>query len=102
MILTCIQCALVSVNRNTFCEPPYGPESAMPKNCLLMLTLQSGCSGALVAAQPDCKVSISKQFFGMADSGPYGGSQKVFRFTLTNAHCMQAVSYTHLKLPTNR
>src|SRR5665647_314137 len=50
MILTCIQCALVSVNRNTFCEPPYGPESAMPKNCLLMLTLQSGCAAAVGAA----------------------------------------------------
>src|ERR1035438_636037 len=50
MILTCIQCALVSVNRNTFWEPPYGPESAMPKNCLLMLTLQFGCAAAVGAA----------------------------------------------------
>src|SRR6266567_7515073 len=50
MILTCMQCALVSVNRNTFCGPPYGPESATPKNCLLMLTLQCGCAAAPGAA----------------------------------------------------
>src|SRR5215467_1804765 len=50
MILTCMQCALVSVNRNTICGPPYGPESAMPKNCLLMLTGQCGCAAAPGAA----------------------------------------------------
>src|SRR5260221_4648528 len=50
MILTCMQCALVSVNRNTFCGPQYDQESAMPKTCLLMLTLQCGCAAALGAA----------------------------------------------------
>src|SRR5260370_16740761 len=43
-------CALVSVNRDPLWGPAYGPESAMPKNCLLMLTLQCGCAAALGAA----------------------------------------------------
>src|SRR5260370_36067087 len=43
-------CALVSVNRDPLWGPAYGPESAMPKNCLLMLTLQCGGAAALGAA----------------------------------------------------
>src|SRR5215471_18474032 len=60
---------------------------------LLGITSATAAPGA--AAHPQCKVSISKQFFGMADSGPYGGPQKVFRFTLTNAHCMQVRIITY-------
>ena len=60
-----------------------------------LLGIASATAAPTAAAQPDCKVSISKQFFGMADSGPYGGSQKVFRFTLTNAHCMQVRIITY-------
>src|SRR6266581_3776364 len=60
---------------------------------LLGITSATAAPGA--AAQPHCKVSISKQFFGVADSGPYGGPQKVFRFTLTNAHCMQVRIITY-------
>jgi aldose 1-epimerase len=57
------------------------------------LTSATAAPGA--AAHPHCNVSISKQFFGMADSGPYGGPQQVFRFTLTNAHCMQVRIITY-------
>ena len=57
--------------------------------------IASATAAPTAAAQPNCKVSISKQFFGMADSGPYGGSQKVFLFTLTNAHCMQVRIMTY-------
>src|SRR6266704_920509 len=60
---------------------------------LLGITSATAAPGA--AAQPHCKVSISKQCFGVADSGPYGGPQKVFRFTLTNAHCMQVRIITY-------
>src|SRR5579864_1089744 len=60
---------------------------------LLGITSATAAPGA--AALPHCKVSIGKQFFGVADSGPYGGPQKVFRFTLTNAHCMQVRIITY-------
>jgi aldose 1-epimerase len=60
---------------------------------LLGITSATAAPGA--AALPHCKVSISKQFFGVADSGPYGGPQNVFRFTLTNAHCMQVRIITY-------
>src|SRR5258708_22047 len=60
-----------------------------------LLGITSATAAPRAAAHPHCKVSISKQFFGMADSGPYGGPQKVFRFTLTNAHCMQVRIITY-------
>src|SRR5260370_27612281 len=60
-----------------------------------LLGITSATAAPRAAAQPHCKVSISKQFFGVADSGPYGGPQKVFRFTLTNAHCMQVRIITY-------
>ncbi len=44
-----------------------------------LLGITSATAAPRAAAQPHCKVSISKQFFGVADSGPYGGPQKVLR-----------------------
>jgi aldose 1-epimerase len=42
-----------------------------------------------------CSTSITKQNFGTANSGPYGGNQTVFRYTLTNSHCMQVRIITY-------
>jgi aldose 1-epimerase len=42
-----------------------------------------------------CSTSITKQNFGTANSGPYGGNQTVFRYTLTNSHCMQVRVITY-------
>src|SRR5215469_4288314 len=50
MILTCMQRALVSVNRKTLCAGWYGLAGAVPKNWLLMLTWQRGLAAAVGAA----------------------------------------------------
>src|SRR5262244_4144710 len=42
-----------------------------------------------------CKTSISKENFGTANSGPYGGNQTVFRYTMTNSDCMQVRVITY-------
>src|SRR4249920_1956861 len=42
-----------------------------------------------------CSTSITKQNFGTANSGPYGGNQTVFRYTLTNSHCMRVRVITY-------
>jgi aldose 1-epimerase len=42
-----------------------------------------------------CSTSITKQNFGTANSGPYGGNETVFRFTLTNSHCMRVRIITY-------
>ena len=42
-----------------------------------------------------CSTSITKQNFGTANSGPYGGNQTVWRYTLTNSHCMQVRIITY-------
>jgi aldose 1-epimerase len=43
----------------------------------------------------NCSASITKQNFGTANSGPYGGNQTVWRYTLTNSHCMQVRIITY-------
>jgi aldose 1-epimerase len=43
----------------------------------------------------NCSTSITKQNFGTANSGPYGGNQTVWRYTLTNSHCMQVRIITY-------
>ncbi|MDR2987916.1 MAG: hypothetical protein LBV34_24065, partial [Nocardiopsaceae bacterium] len=42
-----------------------------------------------------CSTSITKENFGAANSGPYGGRQTVWRYTLTNRHCMQVRIITY-------
>jgi len=42
-----------------------------------------------------CNASITRNNFGMANSGPYGGNQTVWRYTLTNSHCMQVRIMTY-------
>jgi aldose 1-epimerase len=52
-------------------------------------------SAAAAPAGSQCRTSISKQFFGDANSGPYGGNQAVYRYTLTNRHCVQVRIITY-------
>src|SRR5262245_9042463 len=42
-----------------------------------------------------CSTSITKENFGTANSGPYGGNQTVWRFTMTNRNCMQVRVITY-------
>jgi len=42
-----------------------------------------------------CSTSITKAPFGTANSGPYGGNETVFRYTLTNSHCMRVRVITY-------
>jgi aldose 1-epimerase len=60
-----------------------------------LIGITSATSAPTAAAHPHCNVSITKQNFGVANSGPYGGNQTVWRFTLTNAHCMQVRIITY-------
>jgi aldose 1-epimerase len=56
-------------------------------------------AAASAAASPagggHCSTSITKQNFGTANSGPYGGNQTVFRYTMTNSNCMQVRVITY-------
>jgi aldose 1-epimerase len=42
-----------------------------------------------------CRTSITKENFGTANSGPYGGNQTVWRYTMTNSHCMRVRVMTY-------
>ena len=55
----------------------------------------SAAASPATAHRVHCGTSISKENFGTANSGPYGGKQTVWRYTLTNKHCMQVriISY---------
>jgi aldose 1-epimerase len=48
-----------------------------------------------LAGGGNCRTSISKENFGTANSGPYGGNQTVFRYTMTNSNCMQVRVMTY-------
>jgi aldose 1-epimerase len=52
-------------------------------------------AAASSAGGPHCRTSITKQNFGTANSGPYGGNQTVFRYTMTNSNCMQVRVMTY-------
>src|SRR5260221_1833139 len=72
-----------------------GAAVALAAGAAGLLGITSATAAPRAAAHPHCKVSISKQFFGLADSRPYGRPQKVFRFTLPNAHCMHVRIITY-------
>src|SRR5215469_4525699 len=42
-----------------------------------------------------CRTSITKENFGTANSGPYGGDETVFRYTMTNSNCMEVRDITY-------
>src|SRR5438034_9660708 len=57
MILTCMPWQLVSVKRDTVCAPPYGPDVAVPKFCLVMVGLPLQCA---LGDDADALVTASK------------------------------------------
>jgi aldose 1-epimerase len=75
--------------------------SSLRIGAVAALALASVGSLAAVKSAPaanaggHCSTSITKQNFGTANSGPYGGNQTVFRYTLTNSHCMQVRIITY-------
>jgi aldose 1-epimerase len=69
----------------------------------MAMVLAIGTAGLVAAASAaaspagggHCSTSITKQKFGTANSGPYGGNQTVFRYTLTNSNCMRVRVITY-------
>jgi aldose 1-epimerase len=61
----------------------------------LVAAASAAASPASSAGGRHCSTSISKQNFGTANSGPYGGNQTVFRYTMTNSNCMQVRVITY-------
>jgi aldose 1-epimerase len=59
------------------------------------LAASAAASPASPAGGKHCSTSITKQRFGTANSGPYGGNQTVFRYTMTNRACMQVRVMTY-------
>ncbi len=60
-----------------------------------LLGITAATAAPAATAAKHCNTSISKQNFGVANSGPYGGNQIVWRYTLTNRHCMQVRIMTY-------
>ena len=60
-----------------------------------LVAATSAAASPATSAGGHCSTSITKQNFGTANSGPYGGNQTVFRYTMTNSHCMQVRVITY-------
>ena len=61
----------------------------------LVTAASAAASSASSARHWHCHTSITKENFGTANSGPYGGDQTVFRYTMTNSNCMQVRVMTY-------
>jgi aldose 1-epimerase len=61
----------------------------------LVTAASAAASPASSARHWHCHTSITKEDFGTANSGPYGGNQTVFRYTMTNSNCMQVRVITY-------
>src|SRR5215831_8212531 len=59
------------------------------------LAASAAASPASSGGGGHCHTSITKENFGTANSGPYGGDQTVFRYTMTNRNCMQVRVITY-------
>ena len=57
--------------------------------------LVAASASASPASPGGCRTSITRSNFGTANSGPYGGNQTVWRYTLTNSGCMQVRVITY-------
>src|SRR5262249_1857602 len=55
----------------------------------------SAAQSRTASAAAQCNTSVTSDNFGTANSGPYGGDQTVWRYTLTNSHCMQVRVITY-------
>jgi aldose 1-epimerase len=61
----------------------------------LVTAASAATSPASSARHWHCHTSITRENFGTANSGPYGGDQTVFRYTMTNSSCMQVRVITY-------
>src|SRR5262245_15405465 len=60
-----------------------------------LVAATSAAASSATSAGGHCHTSITKENFGTANSGPYGGDQTVFRYTMTNRNCMQVRVITY-------
>jgi aldose 1-epimerase len=60
-----------------------------------LVAATSAAASPTASGGAHCKASITRINFGTANSGPYGGNQTVWRYTLTNSHCMQVRIMTY-------
>ena len=60
-----------------------------------LIAATSASASPAASGGAHCTTSITKDNFGTANSGPYGGDQTVWRYTLTNSSCMQVKVITY-------
>src|SRR5215813_14124115 len=60
-----------------------------------LVAATSAAASPAASGGPHCNASITRNNFGTANSGPYGGNQTVWRYTITNRHCMQVRIMTY-------
>jgi aldose 1-epimerase len=60
-----------------------------------LVAATSASASPAAAGGAHCTTSITKDNFGTANSGPYGGDQTVWRYTMTNSNCMQVKVFTY-------
>src|SRR6266487_72990 len=60
-----------------------------------LVAASSAAASPAASGGPHCTASISRNNFGTANSGPYGGNQTVWRYTITNSHCMRVRIITY-------
>ncbi len=60
-----------------------------------LVAATSAAASPATSGGPHCNASITRDNFGTANSGPYGGNQTVWRYTITNRHCMQVRIITY-------
>ena len=60
-----------------------------------LVAASSAAASPAASGGPHCNASVTRDNFGTANSGPYGGNQTVWRYTITNRHCMQVRIMTY-------
>jgi aldose 1-epimerase len=60
-----------------------------------LVAASSAAASPAASGGAHCTASITRNNFGTANSGPYGGDQTVWRYTLTNSHCMRVRIMTY-------
>jgi aldose 1-epimerase len=60
-----------------------------------LVAASSAAASPAASGGPHCNASVTRDNFGTANSGPYGGNQTVWRYTISNRHCMQVRIMTY-------
>ena len=60
-----------------------------------LVAASSAAASPAASGGPHCNASVTRNNFGTANSGPYVGNQTVWRYTITNRHCMQVRIITY-------